>query len=801
MRHFVVLLGVLTTLVNCGAPGMAPPEPTSADPTPSLAVEAVMRPRPRAITIETIPDPPRAGEPLIIVVHGLFPGEPASIAVLPGGPPINVRATVDGLARASIVLSDTATTWTVTVAGGGATVGTRTITIASARSTDRSKTSNPAPHETSAPSLPIPDRAVPQDKKPVCVLSSTPGNCAVTTFAGYGSPNVGDGGPAVAAYLQRPMGILPIGSDLYIADTYGNRIRRVDSSGVISTVIGSGSGEGLRFGDGRALEVTLRFPQDVRAGIDGSLYVVDSNHYAIRRLGADGILRIVVGGVNSIYSGDGGPARLAGMSGPTSIAFDSGGDMYIAEQSGNRIRRVDHGGIINTFAGTGMPESTPDGASATGSGVAGPTNLVLDPDRRVLYFLEFTGQAYRVRSLSLPGAVLRTIVDVPPLRSPSLTIDGSGRLIYFSESAFRQWDPARGTSVTLATLPDTLHPEKIAVDAAGTIFFSDPRAGIVYGIFNGRAQAIAGGGSPPPGDGLPATMATVYDTQGVAADGYGNVFWSDFDHNQIRKIDRNGIMSTVAGDGRAESSGDGGPPLAASFSVPTALQFDPNGQLLFIDQTGGVGVVRAIAPGADGVIDGSADERIFTIAGQPAPRSAADHGTADGGAARRAVFTAARGLCVDTAANVYVSDTFDHTVRMIVPGADRVLNGGSDEIISTILSVPGIAPAALACRTPGTFYVHDFAGLAILRISNEGTQRVTGAARVVAMRLDADENLLFTETLDDLSSRMVRVMRSDGSRMTVLEGSFKGLSFFDISPDGSVFVADNGGFKIYRVGY
>ncbi len=163
-----------------------------------------------------------------------------------------------------------------------------------------------------------------------------------TSVCGYG----GDSGPAIQAKLLYPQGIA-IGPDnsLYIADFLNHRIRRVGADGIITTVAGSGKsgygGYGTHSGDGGpATQAILYYPSDITIGPDSSLYIVDHYNHCIRKVGADGIISIIVGTAQWGYSGDGGPATQAKLSYPNDIAIGPGGGLYIADTNNYRIRRV-----------------------------------------------------------------------------------------------------------------------------------------------------------------------------------------------------------------------------------------------------------------------------------------------------------------------------------------------------------------------------------------------------------------------------------------------------------------------------
>jgi len=225
----------------------------------------------------------------------------------------------------------------------------------------------------------------------------------ITNVAGtYPGGDYGDGGPATDARLDRPHGIAfgPDGS-LYIADTYNNRIRRVGPDGMISTV--AGTGDLFYRGDGGpATQATLNFPRDVAVAPDGSLYIADDYNNRIRRVGTDGIISTVAGGGDARYGDDGGPAIGAYLVGPGGVAVAPDGSLYIAETFGHRIRRVRPDGIITTVAGTSYRGYFGDGGPAIEAGLNHPHGVAVGPDGS-LYIADTLNQ--RIRRVGPDGII------------------------------------------------------------------------------------------------------------------------------------------------------------------------------------------------------------------------------------------------------------------------------------------------------------------------------------------------------------------------------------------------------------
>jgi len=513
----------------------------------------------------------------------------------------------------------------------------------------------------------------------------------VTTVAGSGPPDVGDGRPAVDANLERPQTVLASSAGLYIVDTDNHRVRFVPPSGIIQTLAGTGTAENQGLGDGGlATNAILRFPRDLFRAPSG-LYIADSNHYLIRRIDNAGVIDRVAGNRFFFHSGDGGPALEASFAFPRSVAVDQSSQVYIADSQAHRVRRVDQNGIITTIAGTGIGGTSGDGGPVTQAQISSPTTLRFRSPTELL----IGSYTAPTRQLDLSTGLISTVTQAA---LGSFDLDNAGNFIFSQGNRIVRIDSGSGLQTVIAGTgtagfsgdggPATQalldDPRGLSVSSTGDVLVADAGNNRIRRIdSNGVIQTVAGNGAVL-GDNVTATQAVVYDSQGLGLDAFGNLFFTDFPNHTIRRLSTDGIVTTVAGIRRQESSGDGGHPLNAAFSNPSMILFDTAGQLLFLDLTRGTGAVRMITPGIDGVANGGPDERISTIAGQNVPRDQADHGAADGGRAQNAVFTGVRDIALDPQGHLIVADWLDHRVRKVTPGADGVFNRGLDEIITTM---------------------------------------------------------------------------------------------------------------------
>src|SRR4051794_19941402 len=208
----------------------------------------------------------------------------------------------------------------------------------------------------------------------------------VTTVAGSGLAGfAGDGGPATNAQLNHPTGVVvDAAGGILIADQHNYRVRRVDPSGTITTVAGTGfSGYGLGDG-GLAVDGGLNLPTTLALDAQGGILIAEMGERRIRRIDPDGTISTIAGDSGSGYDGDDKPATQASLTKPTGLAVTRAGDVLIADQGDQRVRRVDPSGVIHTIAGTGLEVSAGDRRAASAARLTYPTSLLVGPPRRLL---------------------------------------------------------------------------------------------------------------------------------------------------------------------------------------------------------------------------------------------------------------------------------------------------------------------------------------------------------------------------------------------------------------------------------
>ncbi len=244
-------------------------------------------------------------------------------------------------------------------------------------------------------------------------------NGIITTVAGNGSEqSSGDRGLATAAGLNFPHGIaIDAAGKLYIASPYDARIRKVDSNGIITTVAGTGNG-GYAGDGGPAIAAQLQHPIDIDVDSSGNIYIADAENDRIRKVDITGIITTIAGTGNRGYAGDNGPALNAQLNIPHGVALDAYGNLYIGDRGNNRVRKIDGNGTIITLAGTGTAGYGGDGGPATQAQLDQPFHLAVDPSGN-LYITDWPN--HRVRRVFLPPpSICTNVTQIPTAECEAL---------------------------------------------------------------------------------------------------------------------------------------------------------------------------------------------------------------------------------------------------------------------------------------------------------------------------------------------------------------------------------------------
>lgn len=504
----------------------------------------------------------------------------------------------------------------------------------------------------------------------------------------------------------------------------------VTTTSTISTYAGGTRGA---YGDGGpAATAQLLVPQGMAFDSAGNLYVADMGHYLVRKITPAGVISTVAGNGEEGYSGDGGAATSATFGAPVGVAVDTNGNLYISDRAHHVIRKVTSAGIISTFAGTGTAGFSGDGgpaSSATLNG-SGPFNLALDSGGN-LYVADVINR--RVRKIT-PAGVISTVAG-----TGTAGTTGNGGL---------------------ATAATFQAPGGIAFDSVGQMHVVDSGSNNIRRISTGgtiSAFAGAGGAATFSGDGGQATSARFAGPSGITFDSSGSLYVCDNTSSRVRKITTAGVISTVLGTGTMPSGGDGGQATLAQIGRCNGLAFDSGGNLYISDQANNnirkvtlAGVVSTIAWGYGG----------------------------DGGAATSAILQTPAGMALDSSGTLYFAEQENHRVRRITAAG----------VIST------------------------FAGTGTGGNSGDGGQATSAMlAEPSTVALDLSGNLLIT----DQSAHVIRRVTPAGVISTIAgTGNSPGFSgdggpatsaqlngplFVTVDAAGNIYISEPEGYRIRKI--
>jgi uncharacterized protein (TIGR03437 family) len=501
----------------------------------------------------------------------------------------------------------------------------------------------------------------------------------ITIFAGNGqNGDSGDNGPATAATFYLPQEVVvDAAGNVFVEDTYINVVRKISPDGKITTVAGNGE-SGYSGDNGPAVSAKLNFansPADLALDGAGNLYIADAGNNRIRKVSPDGIITTIAGNGTSDYAGDNGPANAAALNFPTGVAVDGAVNIYIADFGNNVIRKVSAAGVITTIAGNGGSDYSGDGGPATAAAIQ-PMTVRLDVAGNL-----YIGQADgHLRKITLDGRIA-TIAgngqfqfsgDGGPATRANLSLptsvavgnDGSLYVADASNSRIRKVSRT-GLITTFAGngLPGSkgdggpataasMVPFAVTVDTAGNVYFTDSFSNNLRKVSPaGVVTLVAGNGqSDYSGDNGPATAAALSFPTGVAVDGAGNIYIGDSGNNRIRKVSTDGIITTVAGNGKSDYAGDNGPATAAALHYPTGVAIDGVGNIYVADSSNNR--IRKVSPaGLIATVAGNSS-RGYSGDGLPATDFALDYPT---------------GVAIDGQGNLYIADAGNYRIRKVSP--------------------------------------------------------------------------------------------------------------------------------------
>ena len=546
----------------------------------------------------------------------------------------------------------------------------------------------------------------------------------------------GDGGPAVEARLHTPTGVAADGAgNLYVTDTGNRRIRKIDAAGVITTIAGTGV-EGYSGDGGPAAEARLNPTGGVIADASGNVFVADTWNYRIRKIDPAGIITTIAGTGERGYSGDGGLATEAQFFQIERFAADADGNLYISEGAHHRIRRIDTDGVITAIAGTGKREYSGDGGIATAAGLAVPRGLAVDADGNV-YVADAGNHRIRVMrprvQIAVPlgssGDSVRLVVSEgggvlwrgAEVVSGTRVTAGNGYVYSLAQGAdggvFATYLPLSQSIELGGGTRITLTRDEAGTWRSGTQVvensYRHPGDGREYllGFADGQwsralytIRTVAG--SDKVVDETSASTARLFSPCDIAFDGLGNAYIGDSGNRRVRKIDAvSGLITTYAGTGNWAFSEDGG--LAAETAMYVCS--------LAVDAQSNVYVA-----------DGYRVRRIDTAGTVTTYAGTGELGYAgDGGPATEAQLGEIAAIAADGAGNVYVADSGNHLVRRIDPAGVITTYAGTgrrgysgDGWLATQARLS--SPCGVEVDASGSVYVADSDNYRVRRIDSAG---------------------------------------------------------------------------------
>ena len=544
-----------------------------------------------------------------------------------------------------------------------------------------------------------------------CVGSACAQSFGVSNFAGANS--VRDNASATQNFFRKPLGVASdANGNLYVADGDDNRIRRINPGGIITTI--AGTGRGGFFGDGgQAVDAQLNFPRNLALDRKRNLlYVVDYFNARVRQINLQtGIIRTVAGNGILRFTAPGPDAGAIPMS-PNGIAVDADGNLYISDETANRIYKVAvPPGALTILAGTGEFGDAGDNAPAIGAKFRFPTGMAMDASNNLIV-IDYLNT--RVRKINLQTGMITALAgDGFP------TTDGDG-----------------GS----ATLASVLYPDAVSADDAGNVLISEylqiriVRNGIISTVAGTKVRGYTG-------DGGSALQSRIGFSEGVTALGGSDFAISDTENHRLRRVTQ-GVISTIAGT----DVKDGGPATSAYLNSPRGIIRDTAGNVFITDSqnfllrkinaTGQIntaagigipgsplerlGLSRGMALDSRGnlYIADSGNNRILLIPQNgpsrifAGPANGSSGPSTEGGLATTAKFSSPRGVAVDAADNVYVADWGNNRIRKIdaalgtvtsIAGNGRSAFAGD----GAAASAAGLSPAAIVIDKSGNLIVAD----------------------------------------------------------------------------------------------
>ena len=515
----------------------------------------------------------------------------------------------------------------------------------------------------------------------------------VSTLAGTARVFGSTDATGAAASFSSPFGLATDSAgNVYVADTFSNTIRKITSAGVVSTLAGTAGVFGSTDATGAA--ASFFSPNGVATDSADNVYVAESGNNTIRKITPAGVVSTLAGTAGVLGSSD-ATGAAASFQSPYGVATDSAGNVYVTDTGNHTIRKITPAGVVSTLAGTAWVSGHADGTGAAASffypqGVATDSAgnvYVTDSRNYTIRKITPTGEVSTLAGTAGVGHADGDGAAASFLSPNGVTSDNAGN-VYVADTGnrtIRKISPA-GVVSTLAGTAGVFgstdaagadarfsYPIGLATDSAGNIYVADLGNSTIRKITPaGVVSTLAGTAGVFGSTDATGAAASFLYPYSVATDSAGNVYVADPGNYIIRKITPAGVVSTLAGTAGVYGSTDA-IGAAASFLDPMGITTDSTGNVYVTD----AGAIRKITPAG----------MVSTLAG-----TAGVYGSTDATGAA-ASFSYLNSATTDSAGNVYVADTGNHTIRKITPAG----------VVTTVVGVagqeeflPGALPGALA---------------------------------------------------------------------------------------------------------
>ncbi len=633
----------------------------------------------------------------------------------------------------------------------------------------------------------------------------------VTTFVGTGKAG-STNGIGIAASFSAPFGLAVDGNgNIYVGDYNNNLIRKITIAGVVTTVAGTAGGFGTV--NGPITKATFTLPEGVAVDKTGNIYVADSFDNLIRMITPGGVVSTLAGTANVIGSTNGAGIN-ATFNLPTGVAVDNAGNVYVADQSNNLIRKISPGGVVSTLAGTGISGST--NGTAVNATFNLPAGVAVDNSGNV-YVADAGNNLIRVIT---PAGIVTTLV-------------GSG---------------VQGAADGQGTAATFNNPYSIAIDASGTLYVADEKNNMVRKISpNGMVLTIAGNGSGGSNNGI-GINATFSYPGSIVSDGMGSVYVGDINTYLIRKIGVTGY--TI--DKTLPSGLNFDPTTGIITGTPTATSPATDYTVTAYNAEGSSGTIVNIAvvsstpvtlppiisyqipqiytvntaipqlapTNTGGAVPATVYAQVSTFAGSTVAGIANGTGTA-------ASFHSPIGAAVDAAGNIYVGDDVNSLIRKITPaGVVTTLAGSGKQgfVNGNGTSASFDAPFGVAVDRAGNVYVADEGNNVIRKVdpagnvttfagtgavgSSDGAAAVATFNHPFAVAIDGTGNVYVADGANNLIRKItpavvLTTLAGSGS-IGSADGNGAAASFWDpegiaVDAAGNVYVGDSANNLIRKI--